>query len=268
MSLSKFSTLFLCLLLPFWANAQETFYHTDTIQEIKIYFEQSNWDELLDQHYVAGEKERLLCSVEINGELLDSVGIRYKGFSSVSVDRAKNPFNIKLDYIKKDQKYAGIDKIKLSNVIQDPSFLREVLSYEIGRKYMPASQANYANVYINDVFWGLYTNVEAVNKEFLSKHYGSNDNAFFKGNPAQLDFSGENSNLGNSHGTDTTDYYPYYDIESDYGWTELYEFIDILNEEPNDIESILNVDRTLWMHAKTIISTKTTMVALIQYFGT
>lgn len=229
--------------------AQENFYHIDTIQEIRINFEQSNWDHLLDSLYVDGEKDRLLAQVIIDDVVLDSVGIRYKGFSSVSTDRTKNPFNIKLDYVKGNQKYDGIDKIKLSNVIQDPSFLREVLSYEIGRKYMPASRANFAKVYINDVYWGLYSNVEAVNKDFISQHYGSRDNAFFKCNPESLDFDGENSNLGNAPGTDTTAYYPFYDMESDYGWTELYELIDILNENPADIESILNVDRTLWMHA-------------------
>ena len=68
---------------------------------------------------------------------------------------------IKLDYIKGAQNYEGIDKIKLSNVIQDPSFVREVLSYEIARKYMPAGEANYTNLFINDTLIGLYTNVEA-----------------------------------------------------------------------------------------------------------
>ena len=231
------------------AFGQSSFYDPESIQEIRITFYESNWDEILDQLYVDGDEERLTCDVEINGELLDSVGIRYKGFSSVSIDRTKNPFNIKLDYVHGNQDYEGIDKIKLSNVIQDPSFLREVMSYEIGRKYMPASQANFAEVYINDVYWGLYTNVEAVNDEFLNDHFGENHGPFFKCNPAVLDFDGENSNLGNSPGPDSTGYYSIYDLKSDNGWTELYHLIDTLNEHSMDIEAILNVDRTLWMHA-------------------
>jgi len=242
--------LFLFLFL-FFQNlaAQETFYDLNTVQEIRIYFEQDDWDADLDANYVAGEGARILANLVINGEAVDSVGIRYKGFSSVSVDREKNPFNIKLDYIKGNQHYDGINKIKLSNVIQDPSFLRETLSYSIARQYLPSSRANYAKVFINDEYWGLYTNVESVNKDFLVEHYGSNDNAFFKCNPEDLDFDGENSNLGNAPGTDTTEYFPFYDIESDAGWTDLYELIDVLNESPEDIESVLNVDRTLWMHA-------------------
>ena len=230
-------------------TAQTDFYHADTIQEIRITFSQTNWDDLLDSLYLEGDKGRIICSVEVNGENFDSVGIRYKGFSSVSVNRKKNPFNIKLDYVKENQKYKGFDKIKLSNVIQDPSFLREVMAYEIGRKYMPSSEANFAKVYINNEYWGLYTNVEAVNKDFVSNHFGSRNNSFFKCNPEELDFDGENSNLGNYPGTDTTDYYPFYDMESDYGWTDLYDLIEVLNSNPDDIEAILNVDRTLWMHA-------------------
>ncbi len=99
---------FLAILLLFSSNislnAQEEFYDTETIQEIRIYFEQDNWDELLDALYVSGEKERLLANLVINGESIDSVGIRYKGFSSVSTDRKKNPFNIKLDYVIDNQK--------------------------------------------------------------------------------------------------------------------------------------------------------------------
>ncbi len=242
--------------------SQNTFYNVDTIRNIKIYFNESNWDEILDSLYIADNNDRMLATVLIDGIQYDSIGIRYKGFSSVSVNRVKNPFNIKLDYIIEGQNHEGIDKLKLSNVIQDPSFIREVLTYEIARKYMPASESNYANVYINDTLWGLYTNVEAVNKDFLSKHYASRNNSFFKGNPQNLNLNGENSNLSTSPGTDSTDYYPYYNIESDYGWKELYHFIDTLNNYPDSIENILNVDRTLWMHALNY-----TMVNFDSYIG-
>ena len=230
--------------------AQNDFYSVDTIREIKIYFAEPNWDFILDTMYTSGFKNRLVAtSILIDGTHLDSVGIRYKGYSSVSVNRIKNPFNLKIDYIKKNQTYNGIDKIKLSNVIQDPSFVREVLSYEIARKYMPASKANYANVYINDTLIGLYSNVESVGGEFLENHYNSSDNSFFKCNPLSLNLNGENSNLSNTPGTDSTLYYPYYTIESDDGWSDLYDLIDTLNNFSGDIEKLLNVDRTLWMHA-------------------
>jgi len=229
-------------------NAQTWFHNSGHISEVKLVFEQQNWNHILDSFYVDGDEERLLSAAWVDGVYFDSIGVRYKGFSSVSVDRGKNPFNIKLDYVI-DQNHFGVEKIKLGNVIQDPSFVREIVSYKIARNYMPASQSNYCKVYINDVFWGVYASVESVDNSFLAQHYGSSDGTFLKGNPATVNLNGENSNLSNSPGTDSADYYDFYELKSDAGWAEFYNLIDKLNNSPEDIEQVLNVDRTLWMHA-------------------
>jgi spore coat protein CotH len=252
----KVLTGFLCAIALFFISlfsesliAQEDFYDINHIPEIRVTFFQENWDEILDQFYIDGLEERLLCDVEIDGTLIEGAGIRYKGFSSVSVNYTKNPFNIKLDYTYPDSAYQGHDKIKLSNVIQDPSFVREALSYEIARNYMPAGKANFAKLFINGEYWGLYTNVEAVNKSFLSQHFQSTDGPFFKCNPEELELFGENANLSNSPGTSPEDYYEIYSIKSDDGWEQLVNFIATLNENPTEIEPLLNIDRSLWMHA-------------------
>ena len=244
----------LCVLTVFtqitvWS--QTNFYAVDSLREIRISFYASDWDYQLDSLYVLGDNDRILADLIIDGESYDSVGVRYKGFSSVSVNRIKNPFNIKLDYIINGQDHQGIDKLKLSNVYQDPSFIREVLTYEIAASYLPSAKANYANLYINDTLWGLYTNVQAVNKDFLNDHFGNKYNPFFKCNPENLNVSpgGVNANLSDTHGTDSTDYYPYYDMKSDFGWEALYDLIDTLNNQIDSTEKVLNVDRALWMHA-------------------
>jgi spore coat protein CotH len=248
---NKIVLLFIASFIHFNSSCQSNFYDIDSIRDIRIYFYNSNWDELLDSLYILDNNDRILADLIIDGNDYDSVGVRYKGFSSVSVNRIKNPFNIKMDYVIEGQDHNGVDKIKLSNVIQDPSFIREALSYEIARKYMPSSQANFANVYVNDTLLGLYTNVEAVNKSFLINHFDNKYNTFFKCNPENIDIQigGENSNLSNSHGLDSVDYEPYYTIKSDYGWEELYNFIDTLNNFPDSLNNTLNIDRTIWMHA-------------------
>jgi hypothetical protein len=242
-------------------HAQTLFHNDDHISEVKLVFEQQNWDHILDSLYVAGDKDRLLAAAWVDGVYYDSIGVRYKGFSSVSVDRTKNPFNIKLDYVL-DQSHFGVDKIKLGNVIQDPSFAREIVSYKVARNYMPASLANYCNVYINNNFWGVYTSIESVDKSFLAQHYGSSTGSFIKGNPTKVDLNGENSNLSNSLGKDSTDYYEFYELKSDIGWAPFYNLIDKLNNDPAAIEEVLNVDRTLWMHALNY-----TMVNFDSYIG-
>jgi spore coat protein CotH len=248
---AQINSIFLLMTMLLFGQlwSQDDFYADDHIPEIKIFFTQDNWDELLDALFIEGDEQRLLAAVEIDGTLLPDVGVRYKGFSSASVDYAKNPFNIKLDYVDGSQNYQGRDKIKLSNVIQDPSFLREVLSYEVGRKYMPAGMANFAKLFINDVYWGLYTNVEPVDKEFLNEHFVTIDNSFFKCNPSSLNLFGENSNLSDSPGTDEVDYYDLYQLKSDQGWSELVNFIDVLNNDIENVEPVLNIDRALWMNA-------------------
>ncbi|MFT6281636.1 MAG: spore coat protein CotH [Salibacteraceae bacterium] len=251
---SKIYITLLCI-ISFGASknlmAQSDFYAIDHIPEIRLQFVQSNWDEILDSLYLLGEDFRLGADCTIDGVAYDKVGVRYKGFSSYSSSRNKNPLNIDLDYAFSEQAHQGFHKVKLSNVIQDPSFVREVLSYEVARKYMPASKANYANVYINDTLIGLYTNVEAVNGKFLDEHFGSSNTTFVKGNPETIDLNGENANLGNSPGAETYDYHSLYNMKStgSKDWDNLYEFIDVLNTDPNNVESLLNIDRTLWMHA-------------------
>lgn len=230
-------------------TSQTNFYDINTVPEIRIYFQQSNWDNILDSMFIAGQNERLIGSVVIDGQQFDSVGVRYKGYSSVDTARRKNPFNIDLDYIIGGQDYRGVTKLKLSNVIHDPSFIREVLSYEIAGKYMPAPKANFANVFVNDTLFGVYTNVESINNNFCETHFGSRGNSFFKCNPAVLNYPlGSNSNL-QYYDNDTATYFPYYSLESDSGWAELVNMINVLNNDVDNIETVLNVDRVLWMLA-------------------
>lgn len=240
-----------CLLLLGSARGQGILYSPDSIPEIRITFAQSNWKAALDSVFKAfGEDGRLQADVSINGSLFHKAGIRYKGYSSWNENEIKNPLNIELDYCIPHQNYDGYSKLKLSNVIHDPSFVREVLSYDIARKYMPASKANFAKVFANDVFIGLYTNVEAVDDQFLLDRFGGKDGSFFKGKPEHLVYPvGENSNLAYTHGTDSTAYFPYYQIQSVYGWNELLNLIRILGSSPDSIALVLNVDRALWMHA-------------------
>lgn len=149
--------------------AAQDFYDVSTVHTIEIVFNETNWDHILDSLFADGNKERLLATAFIDGEEFDSVGVRYKGFSTYSPDRVKNPLNVKLDYTIDGQEIQGYGTLKLANVWFDPSFLREVLGYEIARKYTPASLANYANVYINGTLMGLYVSDQDVDKLFCGR---------------------------------------------------------------------------------------------------
>ncbi len=233
-----------------YARSQDDFYSISTINEIRISFNDSNYDQLLDDLYSAGDEERLIGSVEINGTAYDSVGIRYKGNSSYSDNNEKNPLNIKLDHIISNQNHENFEKFRLSNVFKDPSFVREVLGFEIASKYMPVSQANYIKVYINDDYKGLYVNIQDIDNYFNEENFGSDENACFKG-----DILTEGQpKIWEYLGTDMNSYTDWYELESDEGWDDLIGFLDTLNNYNESVEEVLNVDRHLWMLAFSILT--------------
>ncbi len=245
-----FPLAFLCL-----ANtlSAQNFYEPATLQEIKITFFQNNWDAKLDSLKAIDNGDYLLAkSVEINGQLFDSVGVKYKGNSSYSANNAKNPLHIELNFVKKGQNYNGVKDIKLGNGFSDPTFVREPLSYEIARKYMDAPRANHAKVWMNGTYWGLYGNVESINKQFLQNHFYTNGNrSFFKCNPEDFGGPGTGGNYPDLvySSADSAFYYTKYDKQSDYGWAELLQLMETLKNDPNAAANILDVDRTLWMLA-------------------
>ncbi len=236
----------ICLLLS--SLSGQGLYDMETINTIELTFTESNWDQILDSYYSAGDEERLIGSAVINGVAFDSVGVRYKGNSSYNANQAKNPLNIKLDHVIDGQTFQGYGTLKLANGYQDPSYVREALGYEIASMYMPASEANYANVYINGNLIGLYTNDQSVDKEFKNIHFPSSRDIRFKGDVVTNGMPQEESILAYL-GADSTAYEYYYELKSDYGWSELIEFLDVLNNDTENIEEYLNVDNHLWMLA-------------------
>ncbi|HRZ32324.1 MAG TPA: CotH kinase family protein, partial [Flavobacterium sp.] len=117
-------------------------------------------------------------------------------------------------------------------------------------QYMHAPLANYANVYINGNLIGLYTNVESISKKFVNTHFGSNNNAFFSCSPPAGAGPGT-TNLPNLAylGTNSASYESAYEIKSTTGWDDLINLTNTLSNNTSNIESVLDVDRALWMLA-------------------
>ncbi len=254
------------LLLLFFISSTlsaQSLYDVDQIREIQVEIPFDNWDDMLDSLKQLGNDERIIGKVKYEGETYDSIGIRYKGNSSYYNVRnqalSKLPFNIKADHIFKKQHFADdVGSFKLSNVFRDPSFLREVLSYEIAGNYMPTPRANYVRLVVNDQYLGLYNNSESVDKDFLKKHFGWRKGTLVKCDPnwnaADLRDCPKGDKASLMYlGSDSTCYYGLYEMKSDHGWADLIELTRVLNKTPEKIESVLNVDQVLWMHAFNII---------------
>lgn len=228
----------------------QNFYDRNTVQTIEIFFGAANWDAQLDALASTTEDYLLADSVRINGIVYDSVGVKYKGNSSYNPNNNKNPLHIELDYVHGSYDYQGYTNIKLQNGYQDPSMIREVLSYAILEQYMDCPKANFANVYINGTLRGMYSNAESINDQFNGNHYFSEDGAFFKCNPVGGAGPGSTASPDLKWiNSDSTSYYSSYEMNSSSGWAQLVNLINTLNNNFTQIETVLDVDRALWMLA-------------------
>ncbi len=245
----KSNILILLLLQFFTVNtfAQTTFYDIYKLQKIEVVFTQSNWDYQLDTAKLGADGYIMAKSVTINGTKFDSVGVKYKGSSSYDSTHTKNPFHFALDkYI--NQLYQGFTDIKLSNGYSDPSMIREVLSYHILKNYMDCPKANFAQLYINGSYWGLFTNDEDINKKFCVEHFYASKSTFIKCNPLNNPGPNVKSNL-KYISSDSSAYSNFYDVKSKYGWKELVALCDTLSNHPKSIDALMDMDRVIWMLA-------------------
>lgn len=242
------------------SNALAAFYDSTRIQEIRINFNYNNWDFRMDTARKGSDSYSIASTVFINGTRFDSVGVKYKGFSSYDEFNQKNPLNIELNHVINGQRYFGQSDIKLSNGVFDPSMVREIMAYSMAQRYMDCPRANFAMVFINGTYWGVYTNVEPVNKDFLAMRFNSNSNPHFK---CQSPVPGQFGLATLKYwGNDSVFYTGLYDMKSNYGWNDMKQLIDVLNNKIADIEKVLDVDRALWM-----LAFNNTFVNLDSYTG-
>ena len=248
------------LVLSCWQTLiAQDIYSINTITEIKLVFAEKNWHDILDSLKRAGEEERLIGNVTINGKKYEKIGVRYKGnssFKSVSDDgHSKLPFNIKINEVNKKQVLTGgYSTLKLSNAFRDPSFIREVLAYEIARKYMSAPKANFAKVFVNDQYLGIYNNIESIDDTFLKKHFGEDRGVLVKCDPdwtvEQAPGCADSDKSSLMYiGEDSTCYARFYEMKDKNGWKNFIQFTKTLNQEPEKIPAQLDIDQTLWMLA-------------------
>jgi CotH kinase protein len=116
--------------------------------------------------YQKGTFELLVGGVP-KGPALTDVGIRLKGGvgSARPVKTGKSGFKVRFDEFVKGQLFFGIKRLTLNNMIQDPSMVHETLTYELFRSLsLPASRTGYAFVTLNGSDYGLFLNLETLDK--------------------------------------------------------------------------------------------------------
>jgi CotH kinase protein/Lamin Tail Domain/Secretion system C-terminal sorting domain len=242
----KHFLLFLLLFCAANTLSAQSFYDINQIQEIRIYFGFTDWDTRMDTSKAGAEGYTLADSVVINGTTFLDCGVKYKGNSTYSAARVKNPLHIKLDYTT-NANYQGYEDVKLGNGWSDNSMIREPLSYRILGQYMDAPKGNFAKVWINNVYYGLMNNAENIDKKFLLENIYTSNRTFVKCNP--LTITGSDVSSLAYLGTNVNSYNTKYELKSDLGWDDLIHLCDTLNNQFSAFNSIADIDKFLWMLA-------------------
>lgn len=233
-------------------------FEEDSLRVLNLQFYNPNYHNYLVNSWFYSPSERIPASLSVNNILYDSVGVRYKGNSTFCLPNdnlnPKVPYNIDLNYFVSGQKFLGLNKIKLANAWMDPTFVKQIVSSNIYRNYLPTGESNLVKLNVQGDYLGLYVNDESINKQFLKKHFDEKSGPLFKCD--NIDRFCDTANAPSAMppnlyylGLDSTLYYDSYDMKSDQGWGELVKLTRILDQDFSNLDSILNIDRTLWAFA-------------------
>lgn len=252
-------------------QSNSTFYNEDSLKSVYLEFEQADfWQMLHDCH---DTENYVLGSLTYDGQLIDSIGARFKGQTSYSKikDEEKLSFAISLNEYVDGQDIEGYNSLNFNNAHQDATFMKEVLYNKLNRNNIPGARANFIKLYINGEYWGIYDNVQQLNKDFTKEWFLTNNGSLWRADGPKeeaLEKSveegpGGGGNWGdgtaalNYLGDSVSKYQEYYTLKSseqEDAWELLVRLTDVLNNTPTEnlldsISPILNVDRTLWFLA-------------------
>lgn len=175
------------------ANAmgyENRLFDTSKVHTIDIVINDNDWENLLE---TAQSEEYSECSAVIDGEAYKNIAIRCKGNTSLSnvssMDSERYSFKIEFDKYDKNINYYGLDKLCLNNIIQDNTYMKDYLTYQMMREFgVDAPLCSYVYITVNGEDWGLYLAVEGVEEGFLERNYGSNYGNLYK--PDSISFGG------------------------------------------------------------------------------
>lgn len=167
-------------------------FDTSSVHRIDIIMD--DWDSFLEG---CTDEEYSPCAVSIDGEAYKNVGIRAKGNTSLTQVSAygndRYSFKIEFDCYDSTKSYYGLDKLCLNNIIQDNTYMKDFLSYQLMAEMgVPAPLCSYTNIMVNGETWGLYLAVEGVEESFLRRNYGKDYGNLYK--PDSMNMGGGRGN--------------------------------------------------------------------------
>jgi hypothetical protein len=157
------------------AGAQDL-YDPAVLRTFAITFDQPDWEAQLRANYVS--QVPIAADLVLDGVLYENVGVRIRGntsYTALPAGSQKFSLKIETDHFVPDLEVMGYDDINLNNGFRDPTFSREVVYNNYVAQFIPNPRANHAIVTINGQNWGVYINVQQVDKRMLRAYFEDDD---------------------------------------------------------------------------------------------
>ena len=147
-------------------------FDADILHVLHFYSDtEPNLYQLLQSEGLGVNRPYHLVKMIFDGEELDSIGLRAKGFFS-STDPDQTPLKIDINEYVPGQTFDGIKKFGLTNSFLDEYRQADRITYELFRRSGIASPRTvYVEVYVNDVFINVYLLVQQIDETFIKDNF-------------------------------------------------------------------------------------------------
>jgi len=159
-------------------HASDALFAPDRLIQVEVRMAPEDWQALRISHRVTGEDfsqvadnpyQYYRADVTIDGQKLNAVGIRKKGFFGSAIS-TRPSLKLKLDRYVEDQAFSGLSTLTFNNNNQDASRMQSFVVYRFMNDAGANSpRANFARIIVNGEDLGIYTHVESVDKALIKR---------------------------------------------------------------------------------------------------
>jgi spore coat protein CotH len=153
-------------------------FNQGVVQQLHLFLNSRDWKALQETYR---ENTYYPADLHWNGLVVRNIGIRSRGLGSRNA--IKPGLRLDFDRYATTQKFLGLKSLVLDNLVQDLPMMRErlVMSF-LAKMGEPAPRVVHTGLWVNNVFIGLYTVVESIDKDFVERTFGEDDGYLYEYN--------------------------------------------------------------------------------------
>jgi len=218
-------------------KAVAAFYQPDDVQSVNLSIAEKDLKRMLE---ALPKLIDVSATFQWRDVTIENVAVRFKGNSSSNPKQThKRSFLVKFDKSDKNRRFFGLRQVSFDNGVQFGSLFSEPIITEILRDHgVPAHRSNYANLYLNKRYLGVYVNVERIDESFIANHLPDPNGSLYK-----VDEGGPGCNL-QFLGDDPAPYLKTFEAKNRSAKKEpvrLVEFIKLVNKtDPKEFAKVLD----------------------------